>query len=454
LFSLVPPKNARTRPVTKLCLALEAFRRTTEGRARDAKAFLGHFFPQKDATDRLFVHLPNEVRADLLSNWGIRGKKSALRDDDEKVRVTIVDALEAGDIDASIVEQGVTPDILVDWVPLDDWWAFWRGAALPLASVHKALATARELALFDDRWFLTNLKLPTHKLEGTDVVCAALPKEQLVAWMNAIHASGDATPAGLVRALGWETILAKTAPEALTFALDALARDIGLAPRERAAPASASAETSKAPVTSKTASGGYPKVDLAKIELQKGPSTTLRGASPALPSAATTESGQFSAVRAPTAGALPPRTAGYAQQLPSVIISDAARESDVDGSVPPAPPSSSPPTARALFGAPVNAKEQLPPMRPPAATLTGVGGPTPFDEPPIAVDITLPPGPPTEATADEPAWAPPRAEPGDMGWDLVHGVTYSMSPNNIQPKYNFEQDDEPTSEIDLPGIPR
>ena len=77
-------RNERGGPVAKLCLALESFRRMEEGRVRDAKAFLAHFFPQtKDGSvDRLFVHIPREIRADLLSNWGIRGKKSALRDDD------------------------------------------------------------------------------------------------------------------------------------------------------------------------------------------------------------------------------------------------------------------------------------------------------------------------------------------------------------------------------------
>ncbi len=52
--------------------------------------------------------------------------------------------------------------------------------------------------------------------------------------------------------------------------------------------------------------------------------------------------------------------------------------------------------------------------------------------------------------APEPSWAPPRAEPGDMGWDLVYGVKRSMG-TNVQPRYNFaEDDDEPTSEIALP----
>src|SRR5262249_46134157 len=153
--TVLTPKNARGRPVTKLCLALETFRRTDEGRARDAKSFITHFFPYEKsiATDRLFVHIPKEVRADLLSNWGIRGKKSALRDDDERVRTTVSDALNAGDIDPSVIEEGVTPEILIDWIPLTDWWSFWRGTIVPVASVRKALAVARELALFDERWF-------------------------------------------------------------------------------------------------------------------------------------------------------------------------------------------------------------------------------------------------------------------------------------------------------------
>jgi len=88
-------------------------------------------------------------------------------------------------------------------------------------------------------------------------------------------------------------------------------------------------------------------------------------------------------------------------------------------------------------------------MRAPAATIVGVAPPPLFgasgglastDD--IAMPtFTVPPS--------EPEWAPPRAEPGDMGWDLVHGVTRPMG-THVQPKYNFEDDDEPTSEINLP----
>jgi hypothetical protein len=88
----------------------------------------------------------------------------------------------------------------------------------------------------------------------------------------------------------------------------------------------------------------------------------------------------------------------------------------------------------------------LPPMRPPAATLSGVGVPPLFEGAgtPVAVVSTF------QVPQEEPVWAPPRAEPGDMGWDLAYGVKRSMT-TNVQPKYNFEDDDEPTSEIALPS---
>ncbi|HVH42762.1 MAG TPA: hypothetical protein VM925_10475 [Labilithrix sp.] len=413
---MLTPKNTRGRPVTKLCLALETFRRTDEGRARDAKAFLEYFFPQSadGARDRLFVHMPKEVRAGLLSSWGIRGKKSALRDDDDKVRTTVTDALAAGDIDAAIVEEGVSAEILTDWIPLEDWWSFWRGAGLPLVCVRKALALARELSLFDDRWFLEHLTLPAQRLQGTDVVCAALTKDQLVAWMNAVHASGDATPTGLVRALGWETILAKTAQDALALTLDSLARQIGLAPRDVA--------TAKPAQKLASESGGHPKAaDRQKAVIPQ----VAPGVDPS---------------KRPVHG-------GSVEPVPGVIIELEPPEglpSNLAESAPPPPPApiSSPPTARALFGTPT---KDLPPMRPPAATLSGVGGPTPMFQGHPSVDVALPT---IHVSAEDPAWAPPRAEPGDMGWDLVHGIKRPMS-TNVQPRYNFDDDDEPTSEISM-----
>jgi hypothetical protein len=524
--------------VTKLCLALEAFRRTDEGRIRDAKAFLAHFFPQdkSGATDRIFYHLPNEVRADLLSNWGIRGKKSALRDDNDRVRNTVNDALNAGDIDATVIEEGITPEILTDWVPLEDWWLFWRGSNLPLGSVRKALALARELSLFDERWFLEHLALKSPKLDGTDVICAALSKEQLVAWMQAIHASGDASPSGMVAALGWEMILAKTAHEALLFALDALARQIGLAeqgpadakpepttsetatlseaspratsepppepvpeppptpklevparvssePPEPITPEPPSAVTAvppaetapppppplsaplprpsvpppkhpsvkpPVPVSAKSAdSTGSkpppvpnkppPPVPTSPANAHKPPPVPNKPPPPPVPAAASKQPPPVPASKPPARSITPVQA-----DLPSVII-----EEDPFFPAPPAAsqvplqsPGSTPPNARALF---LGAVAEPPPMRPPMATLSGVAPQAVYGG--IATDdvavptFTMPPSDPT--------WAPARAEPGDMGWDLVHGVTRPMG-TNVAPRYNFEDDDEPTSEIELP----
>lgn len=537
--------------MTKLCLALEAFRRTDEGRIRDAKAFLTHFFPQdkNGAKDRIFLHMPNEVRADLLSNWGIRGKKSALRDDDDRVRNTVNDALNAGDIDSTVIEEGITPEILTDWVPLEDWWVFWRGTNLPIGSVRKALAVARDLSLFDERWFFEHLALKSQKLEGTDVVCAALSKEQIVAWMHAVHASGDASPYGLVTALGWETILGKTSHEGLLFALDALARQIGLAehgpddrksdmPRAKSEPPpeAPTKPTSTLPevVASPRAKSEPPAPETPRMEvparvsarpppepptpeqppvvaapeppkpveapakpaeLPKPPSAkppppvpiSTKNPEPAVskpppvppkpppvPAGASkappvpqkqpppVPAGASKAPAPPPVPTAPPASspastskpparsvAPVSQDLPSVIIEEdpffPAPPPVAPTSQVPAAPASTPPNARALF---LGAVAEPPPMRPPAATIVGVAPQAVYGPGAAATDDVAMPTftvPPTE-----PEWAPARAEPGDMGWDLVHGVTRPMG-THVQPKYNFEDDDEPTSEINLPS---
>lgn len=211
---------------------MEEHRRTESGRVRTAREFVANFFPydESGATDKLFSLMPNEVRGPILSKWGIRGGKAALKDDDEKVKAVVHDALVAGDIDEAIFEEGVSAEILVAWVSLGDWWTFWRRGKLTGLAIQKALATARELELIDDRWFFANVQGRGGKLKGTDVVCDTLSKDQIVAWVRKVHESGDGSPTGLVAALGWETILAKTAQDALLFALDAFAKKAGLAP--------------------------------------------------------------------------------------------------------------------------------------------------------------------------------------------------------------------------------
>jgi hypothetical protein len=477
------PKNSRTRPVTQLCFTLEKSRRDGEGRVRDAKGFLAHFFPNGGAAvDRLFLHLPNEVRADLLSNWGIRGKKSALRDDDERVRMTVCDALAAGDIDAAVVEEGVTPEILIDWVPLEDWWTFWRGNALPVTAVRKALGVARDLALFDDRWFFDHLSMPHMKLKGTDVVCSALSKDQIVHWIHAVHASGDASPAGLVAALGWDTVATKTAHDALLLVLDRLAGEVGLANApeppvsSREAPVSSReppASSREPPASSREPPASSKEVPVTLKEVpplvsEPRPAPSTNSTQP-LPIAQKTKTAPMPAVTSPLATTGGFGTKSTTQPLVARPMPDAAvAPSHVPAPAPlpppavaPAPavisspprpaliepaPVSGPPTARALFGSPA-----LPPMRAPMATLSGIGSSPPdppiFASGPIEITPSVPSQPRTTKLADPP-WAPPRAEPADMGWDLLYGVKRSMS-TNVTPKYNFGDDDEPTSEIAL-----
>ncbi len=229
---MAKPRNDRNQAVTKFCLAMEEHRRTEAGRVRTAKEFVAHFFPfdEQKAKDQLFLHMPNDVRGPVLAKWGIRGAKAALKDDDEKVKLVVHDALVAGDIDEAIFETGIEAPILVDWIVLAEWWSFWRHGRLTGVAIQKALATARELALIDDQWFLFNVQGRGGKLRGTDVLCDTLSKDQIVAWVRKLHETGDGSPAGIVGAIGWDTILAKTAQDALLFALDQFARKAGLAP--------------------------------------------------------------------------------------------------------------------------------------------------------------------------------------------------------------------------------
>ena len=246
-------RNDRDASVTKFCLAMEDHRRTDAGRVRTAKELVAQFFPydEKKATDRLFLHMPNDVRGPVLAKWGIRGAKAALKDDDAKVQFVVHDALVAGDIDDRIFEEGITAEILVDWVELADWWAFWRQGKLTGLATQKALATARDVGLIDEKWFLENLQGRGGKLRGTDVLCDTLSKDQIIAWMRKLHETGDGSPAGLVGALGWETVLAKTAQDALLYALDQFARKAGLVPEpapnseRRGGPPSQEATTGK-----------------------------------------------------------------------------------------------------------------------------------------------------------------------------------------------------------------
>jgi hypothetical protein len=223
-------RNDLSAAVPKFCLALEEHRRTPDGRVRTAQELITSFFPHDDksCTDRIFKYLPNDARGPIIAAWGIRGIKAALRDTDEKVQSVVHDALVAGDVDHNAFEDGLTAETLVRWIPLGDLWSFWRGGKLTKQAIHKALSTAYELYLFDARWFLDTIQAKGGAIKGTDVLADGLEKADLTAWVRRIHETGDGTPKGLVAALGWDKIVARTANEVLIAVLDAMVTKVGL----------------------------------------------------------------------------------------------------------------------------------------------------------------------------------------------------------------------------------
>jgi hypothetical protein len=225
-------RNDLSSAVSKLCLALETHRRMADGRVRTPDEMVTAFFRHndKDATDRVFKYLPNDVRGPIVAAWGIRGAKTALRDDDERIRSVVADALVAGDIDPEAFEDGLTAEILVSWLPLAELWAFWRGGKLTKPAILKCMETAFDLGLFDARWFLETLKAKNGVRKGTDVIADGLSKDELAQWVHRIHESGDGSPRGIVGAIGWERIVTKTANDALLLVLDALSVKVGLVP--------------------------------------------------------------------------------------------------------------------------------------------------------------------------------------------------------------------------------
>ena len=238
------PRNDLATSLVRYCLALEEHRRTPEGRVRTPQQFLQSFFSYDDKgpSDQVFVHLPKEVRGPIISMWGIRGQKAALRDDDAKIATVVFDALVAGDLTPPQFEEGLAPATVVGWVPLAAWWTFWRAGTPHKAALLKALTTAYELNLFDAKWFWDTLEMPTAadptvKKKGTEVVSAGLTKEDIIEWIKRVHVSGDGSPKGLLEAIGWDKIVAKTTNDALAALLDALALKIGLArPPEKPEP--------------------------------------------------------------------------------------------------------------------------------------------------------------------------------------------------------------------------
>jgi hypothetical protein len=222
--------NDLDQAVPKFCLALEQFRRTPEGRIRSSQDFLNHFCPHDDksCTDRIFKYIPQATRGPILAAWGIRGLKSALRDTDDRVQTVLHESLTAGDLDHASFEDGLTPDIVIKWAPLADFWSFWRAGKLTKAAIRKALESAFELQLFDAPWFLDTIESSSGRLRGTDVLAEGLSKAELTAWLRRIHETRDGSPKGVLSALGWETAVTKTNDSVLIGILDSVATKIGL----------------------------------------------------------------------------------------------------------------------------------------------------------------------------------------------------------------------------------
>jgi hypothetical protein len=151
-----------------------------------------------------------------------------MRDDDPKVRAVVHDAFVAGDIDDQTFEDGLAPELIIGWVELADWWRFWRGGKHTKYSIQRALETAYDLELLDARWFLDTLESGGGKLHGTDVLVEGMSKTELADWIKKIHESGDGSPRGLLNALGWPTLVAKTSNAVLLSAMDAFAQKNGL----------------------------------------------------------------------------------------------------------------------------------------------------------------------------------------------------------------------------------
>ena len=233
--------------VSKYLLALEKHRRTPEGRVRLSEELLQAFFPHNDksATDKIFRHMPANVRGPILTAWGIRGPKAALRDSDDKVQTVVHDALVAGDLDHSMFEDGLTAEVLVGHVPLAEYWTFWRQGKLAKTPILVALSTAYELGLFDAAWFWGTVSARNGELRDTDVIAEGLSKEELTTWVRAIRTGGDGSPKGILSAIGLEKIVARTPDAVLVAVLDALAQKVGLSGAAQASSDGGSVRPSK-----------------------------------------------------------------------------------------------------------------------------------------------------------------------------------------------------------------
>jgi hypothetical protein len=321
-------ENKVREPLVAFCLNLEEARRSEDGRVRSAEELLQWLFryDEHGAQDLIFSRMPRAERGPVLTAWGIRGAKAALRDDDDKVRDVVHDALIAGDVDAATFEEGISGRLLIRWVPLTEWWGFWRAGKLTNPIVQKALVLARTHGLFDDAWLLGALQARGGRLQGTDAIGDWLTKDQVVAWIRAIAEAKDATPKGVIDALGWDVLLSKAPADTLLALLDSLAKNLALVPTS----------IPPQPRASEPASPAAPPA--------KGVEATSAGARDAKPTEAKTDTPGPGAVEAETAA---PGAAEASTAAPGPIDAKAAPPEpgavEPKGAAPDATPAKPPP---------------------------------------------------------------------------------------------------------------
>jgi hypothetical protein len=226
-------KTATSTPSVELrrfCLALEEFRRTPEGRVRTSEELVQSFFPHDGdiVADQLFRYMPKETRGPILSGWKIRGPKTALRDDDAKIEQVVHDSFRSGDLTHEMFEAAVTPELLINAVPLTEWWIFWRTGKLTPAILVHALLVAHDQKLLSAGWFLDHVMASEGDARGIEVFASKLSKDDLTTWIREIAKSGNASSEGIVSALGWEKILTALSVSSLMILIDGLITRIGL----------------------------------------------------------------------------------------------------------------------------------------------------------------------------------------------------------------------------------
>src|SRR6266536_339210 len=216
-------------PLSKFCLWLESDRRTEAGRILSATECREHFFwyDAVCASDRIMTRLPREVRASILTGWGIRGKRTALRDDDQRVCAALHDAFLADDVDDQLFEEGISAETLIEWSDLADWWSFWRSGRHTTHSLTLAFEAASDLGLIDLQWFLGAMESLDGTQRGIDVVTSDMSHEELGDWIRNIHRLGDGSPMGLIETIGWPLLVATTPAPVLLSVLDAFATKVG-----------------------------------------------------------------------------------------------------------------------------------------------------------------------------------------------------------------------------------